>query len=292
MPELPEVETVARELNKKVSQKTIQKIQSDHPKMIKGLSLESLKRQIYKKKILKVLRRGKNLLLELENQRTIWVHLKMTGHFIYLPSKNTLKKEKAIQQDRFNTYIHFIFYLTDGSQMLLSDLRKFARIRLLKGKAEEIIKNPPRFGMDKLGTEPLSREFTPQELRKILQKKKKAIKPALMDQESIAGIGNIYASEILFIAGVNPLKKSNALSAKEVKKIHIAIKKVLLKAIKLKGTSTSDFRNTNGKKGGFGSELKVYGKTGKKCPKCGKLIFRIKQAQRSTFYCATCQKAS
>ncbi len=290
MPELPEVETIKRELNGRIKGKKIKKLWTDHSKMVKGVSFNRLEKEIKEAEIIKITRRAKNLFFELSNGKSLWIHLKMTGHLLFKSKNPTPQELNSLEGDRFNSYIHFIFYFTDGSQIAFSDLRKFGKIRLIKAKTREILKDPKKYGLEENGPEPLLKRFSAEKLEEILQKKNKAIKLVLMDQSLIAGIGNIYASEILFDAKINPIRKANKLTKKEIKKLYVSIKKVLARAVKMKGSSVNDYRDLSGKKGKFQELLKVYGKTGKKCSSCGKIIKRIKQGQRSTFFCPCCQK--
>ena len=302
MPELPEVETIKNDLAKKLCGKTIKKIWTDHQKMlgwvkvgeikksVKPLKAKVLEDKIKKTKIVKLGRRAKNLLVELSSEETLWIHLKMTGHLLFKPKKSTKAQPKAFEEDSYNGYIHFIFYFTDGSQLDFSDLRKFARIRLIPGKINKIMKEPEKYGLGKLGPEPLTAEFSLTKLKELLAGKRKPIKLVLMEQPVIAGIGNIYASEILFDAGISPLRLAGELKPAELKKLHQSIIRILKLAVKLRGTSVSDFRDTAGLKGQFGQALQVYKRDGKTCNRCNQSIKRIKQGQRSTFYCPGCQK--
>jgi formamidopyrimidine-DNA glycosylase len=290
MPELPEVETVKRQLKKTVLNKKVKDIWSDHPKMVSNLAFDEFKKEIKNKTIQDVARRGKNIFIELSENKTIWVHLKMTGHLLFKPNKLSKEAKKAFLDDKFNQYIHFIFYFNDGSTLEFSDLRKFGKIKLFKAKIKEILKDLKRFGLDQLGVEPLAKEFSLKKFLELFSKVNQPVKVALMDQKKIVGIGNIYASEILFDAGIKPERSVDKLKKSELKKIYLSIIKILKKAVKNKGTSTSDFRDVSGLKGNFERYLKVYGRSGKKCTKCDRMIQRIKQAQRSTFFCPVCQE--
>jgi len=197
--------------------------------------------------------------------------------------------------------VHHIWKLKTKSQKLkaekrmeFSDLRKFAKIVLVDtNKIKELkeIKN--------LGVDVMSDEFTLKKFQEILEKNSarggsayggKKIRDILMDQQIVSGIGNIYASEILYEAGVFPERLIKSLKKEEIIFIYKSIKKILKKAIKLRGTSDSDYRDTSGKPGGFQKVLKVYQRAGKKCLKCGKIIVRLKIGQRSSFHCSKCQK--
>jgi formamidopyrimidine-DNA glycosylase len=285
MPELPEVHTIADDLNKKIKGDVIVGFWTDWKKSVK-MPVEKFEREIKGKKILGASRIGKNLFLNLSGNKTIYIHLKMTGHLLVKSAK--LKAEsgkKSYFNEKVNQYIHHIFYLKSGRTLEFSDLRKFGKIILEDtGKIREIKE------IKQLGADAMSPEFTFEKFDNILDKKPTKIKLLLMDQEKIAGIGNIYASEILFEAGVLPTRPAGKTSSDERKKIYAAIKKVLKKAIKLRGTSDSDYRDTAGAPGGFQKVMKVYRRTGKKCPKCGTIVARIKMGQRGTFFCPICQK--
>ncbi|MBU2025292.1 MAG: bifunctional DNA-formamidopyrimidine glycosylase/DNA-(apurinic or apyrimidinic site) lyase [Patescibacteria group bacterium] len=308
MPELPEVETIKRGLNRQIVGKKIKSLWTDHPKMLEIVDPPSTKTPITPKKlqarikntiITRVLRRAKNLLIEISNAnpsktralaQTLWVHLKMTGHLLYKPQNPAPRQKKAFTRDKYNRYIHLILHFTDHSRLAFSDLRKFGRLRLIPAPAAKITNNPARFGLGPLGPEPLKSGFTPQNLAQLLKNSKKPLKTLLMDQKIISGIGNIYASEILFQAGLSPKIKAANLNPAQIKKLHSSIKDILKRAVNLRGTSISDYRDSSGQKGCFGRSLAVYKRAGKRCKKCANIIKSIKQGQRSTFYCAYCQK--
>ena len=299
MPELPEVETVVRQLNKKVLEKKIDKVLSDHKKMVKSHNFSEFKKKIIGEKIKLAKRRGKNIFISLSGKKTLWMHLKMTGHLLYKPKVLSRRENIAMNYDSYNKYIHFKIIFNDKTSLEFSDLRKFGRIKLIEEDMEKVILDMPKYGLDKIGIEPLDENlgldiFKEAIKYRLLQGKKvfrnKNVKEVLLDQEAIAGIGNIYASEILFLAGIKPQRKVAGLSNIEVEKIFKAMRKILKKSIKNRGTSVSDFRDLSGEKGENEKDLWVYQKEKKECQKCGHLIKRIKQGQRSTFYCDICQR--
>jgi formamidopyrimidine-DNA glycosylase len=212
-------------------------------------------------------------------------------------SYNSQSKTQKYFSDKVNQYIHHAWKLKKGKKewnLEFSDMRKFAKIVLVDTNK---IKDLPE--IKKLGVDAMSPDFTWQKFQEILTKKSaqgrasldtKTIGRVLMDQEIIAGIGNIYRSEILFSAQIHPERKVEKLSVAERKKIYQAIKKVLKKAIKLRGTSESDYRDTDGAPGGFQKVLKVYRRSGEKCSKCGIIIARKMLGQRSVFFCPNCQR--
>jgi formamidopyrimidine-DNA glycosylase len=292
MPELPEVETTIRELRRKIIGLKIKSIWCGVKKLIKRpKKLDDFEKEVKGKKIEGIKRRGKNILINLSQQKIILIHQKMTGHL--LVGKWKLEQGKWISQikgpllyDPQNRFLHLIFFLSGGLQLALSDQRKFAKVELWE---KEDLKKSPSF--INLGIEPFSKNFTFVNFEKSLQKRKKGkIKQILMDQNIIAGIGNIYSDEILWKAKINPLRDISKLSQKELKKIYSSTKEILTKAIRMKGTSISDFRRTQGRKGSFQSKRKVYRKEGQMCPWCQTEIKRIKLGSRSAHFCPKCQK--
>ena len=293
MPELPEVETTVRDLNlakPKILESFFLDVWTDTKKLIKRpKSFEKFKKEIIGKKIIKIWRRGKNILFDLNDQKTLLVHQKLTGHLLY--GKWKRKKGEWISaikgplfEDRMNKYLRLIFFLDNGWQIALSDLRKFAKVELLS--KEELEKE-----LSKLGPEPLEKNFTFEKFKeRILKKKKGRIKQVLMDQQIIAGIGNIYSDEILWEAKVHPLKEIKKLKEEDLKRIFLATKKILPKAILLGGESISDYRRISGEKGEFDKIRKVYRREGENCVRCGQKIKRIKLGQRSAHFCPNCQK--
>lgn len=299
MPELPEVQTIITDLNKKIKGDAITDFWSDWPKAIKGKSLKAFKKEINGRKVLGARRIGKNIFIDLSGGKTLYIHLKMTGHLLVKRTAQELSSRKAKDtqelnskvsknyfNDKVNSYIHHIWYLEKNKTMEFSDVRKFAKIVL---EDTEKINNLPE--IRKLGVDAMSKEFTLKKFEDLLNKRKnKAIGLVLMEQELISGIGNIYRSEILFEAGVMPTKIIKKLKDSEVKKIFQTIKKVLAQALKLRGTSDSDYRDTAGVPGNFQKVMRVYRRTGKKCMKCDTIIKRMALGQRGAFYCSKCQK--
>jgi len=285
MPELPEVQTIITDLNRKIKGDTVTDFWSDWPKAIKGKSLKTFKKEIKGRKILGARRIGKNIFIDLSGGKTLYIHLKMTGHLLVKTKDQRLKTKENYFNDKVNSYVHHIWYLGKNKTMEFSDVRKFAKIVL---DDTEKINNLPE--IKKLGVDAMSREFTLKKIEEILERRKnKSIGLVLMEQELISGVGNIYRSEILFEAGVMPTRIIKTLKASEIKKIYQAIKKVLKKAIKLRGTSDSDYRDTAGAPGNFQKALRVYRRAGKKCGKCDTIIKRSTLGQRSIFFCSKCQ---
>ena len=289
MPELPEVETIVRDLRKEVLHRTFIDIWTDAKGMIKKDTFESFKKKIIKKEIVGVRRRAKNILVDLSDDYILLIHQKIAGHLLLGKWKIekgiwTSEKEGPLLTDPINKYLHVVFILDDKRQLALSDARKFAKVELWK---KEELENSKEFL--KLGPEPLEKDFTLPIFKKLFEKKKGKIKQVLMDQNFISGIGNIYASEILFKAKIHPEEEIKNLKDEDLKNIYTAMREILEKAIELRGDSFSDFRTLYGEKGGAQSMNKVYQKENKPCPRCGGMIKRITQGGRGTFFCPKCQ---
>ncbi len=285
MPELPEVETIKNELLETIVGKEIAFVEIRLPKILKiDESVKINKKELddpailftkilANAKIKNVNRRAKLIVIEMSNDYSIMVHLKLTGQLLY-----NIKP---------NAYTHFILKFKDSSQLIFNDLRQFGYLKLIKSdQLENLLEN-------KFGPEPLENAFTLERFKNILIKKKRSrIKIFLLDQKNIAGIGNIYANEICFKAKVDPTRVINTLTEQEIKDLFLAIKKILTLAIKHKGTSTDDYKNIFGQKGNFAPLLKVYGRQRKNCLQkgCEGFVERISLGGRGTFFCPKCQK--
>jgi formamidopyrimidine-DNA glycosylase len=216
-----------------------------------------------------VTRRGKAVIVHLASQEFLVIQLMMTGQLIFNGP-----------EDR-HTRIDFNF--SDGSRLLYNDQRRFGQLRVVASLNE--VRH-----LNILGPEPFSKVFSPVFMRQVFQKTIRPIKNVLLDHTFVAGIGNIYACEILFRSHVNPKKPARRLSFEETHSIHRYIVEVLKEAIKYRGSSMRNYRDSSGQKGGFNKRLSVYARQGLPCPRCKKNILRIVQAGRSTFYCGHCQK--
>jgi len=290
MPELPEVETIVKDLKKRVLERTFVDVWTDFPKMIKKpANFEQFKKEIKRKKIEEIRRRGKNILIELSENKTLLIHQKLTGHLLMgkwqIINGKWQPEEKGPLEESVNRFIHLMFWLDSGEMLALSDLRKFAKVELWSSSELEEAED-----FKSLGPEPLERNFTFEKFKDTLKNKKGKIKQVLMEQAVIAGIGNIYSDEILWQARIHPFKEISKLKERELKKIYRAIKEILPKAIELGGESISDFRRISGEPGYFDKERKVYRREGEKCSRCGTIIKRVKIAGRSAHFCPRCQK--
>lgn len=289
------METTVRGLKEKILERFFVDVWTDFQKLIKKpKTFEQFKKEIKGKKIENIWRRGKNIIFTLSENKSLLIHQKLTGHLLvgqWSFNKGFWGVEtKGPLNEKINSYIHLLFTLDNGQMLALSDLRKFAKIELWETKELENSEE-----MKKLGPEPLDKSFTFERLREALKdylqlKRKGKIKQVLMDQNIIAGVGNIYSDEILWRAKIHPLKEVSKLTEKELKKIYKFLKEVLKKAIKVKGESFSDYRTPSGEKGGFDSLRKVYQREGEKCSSCKNIIKRVKMAGRSAHFCPVCQK--
>ncbi len=282
MPELPEVETIVRGLRKEVLVKKIIDVWNDSPLhfLRHKNGLQDFKKQVIGSKIKNVTRLGKNIIFELSNNKNILLHLKMTGRLLLLDSNLKEKGDKLFKSK--DPYIHTIFYLSGGKSLFFSDVRKFGKVLAHTKDDFYEIQDLKNLGRDAL-------KITFEEFQKSIGNKKIAIKNVLLNQEVIAGIGNIYADEILFLSRINPLRPANKISIKELKNIYSAIFKILNKAIKLRGSSMSDYQDIQGKLGNYFKVRLVYGRKGEKCPRCKTEISQVMLRGRSMHFCEKCQ---
>ena len=280
MPELPEVETIRRGLQRKIKNKQIKDIVVNVDKIIKKPSLEKFIAKTKGKKIKEVDRRGKYIIIHLDSKDKLIVHLGMTGLLIY-PYDNKIT-EKEIKPK----HNHLIFTFTDDTQLVFNDVRRFGKIFLVSN-IDEVE------SITKLGVEPLEDYFTEEVFIQVLNKKRKSkIKPFLMNQKFITGLGNIYANEVLYRSNIHPLRLISSLNKKEVRNLYQQIKLVLSEAVELRGSTVADeaYRDTDGNKGKFAKKLQVYARKGEPCIKCGHPIEVVRIEGRSSFICPQCQK--
>jgi len=286
MPELPEVQTVVNHLAAKITGKVFSNSQVKVKKMISP----DFEKLIKVKRIKKVSRRGKMIVIALDNEYYLLIHLKMTGQLIFVDKAGRASggghpiKSEGFDLTKPNKFTHIILNFKDRSRLLFHDVRKFGWMKIVKKDEGEKI-------FEKFGIEPLDKDFTLSKFTNILKRyPKQKIKQLLLHQELIAGIGNIYADESLFKAGIKPTRIVKSLSHKEIKELHQAIKNKLKTAIKYGGTSVNTFVSSSGERGGFVKKLLVYGRGGQECLKCGKILTKIKINGRGTVYCPNCQK--
>nr|MBN2276525.1 DNA-formamidopyrimidine glycosylase [candidate division Zixibacteria bacterium] len=272
MPELPEVETVVRGLRSTVLNKIIKSVQVTYSK-IDSDNAPGWTDILRGMQVMAVRRRGKNILMDLSGGYTLWVHLKMTGHLYYLPADTEIDKHDLV-----------IFNLTDnGYHLRFNDYRRFGRVRLFS--TAEIMNQK---GLVELGPEPL--EIGTNEFVRLFRLKKRMIKPALLDQTMLAGLGNIYSDETLFLSRIHPQKTTDRIAPRKLSELHGHIQAMLKKAIRLMGTSVDSYAGVNGQPGGFQKYLRVYGREGEPCFVCGTAIVRKKIGSRSAHFCPRCQR--
>lgn len=288
MPELPEVTTMVNGLKKTVLKRTVVGIWTDAPKLFKKPDFLELQKTIINKRINNIQRKGKVIIFTLGKDKVLFWHPKLSGHFLtgkWRKDGDMWKpEEKNALEDPMNRFIHVIMWLDNNLMLAFSDLRKFARIELWN---IDEINNASIIGS--IGTDAL--EIGHKEFKDIIKKsKKKKIKQLLMEQNLIAGIGDIYSDEILFQAKVNPFRTTDSLKQEELKEIHKAIGSILKKAINLAGSSVADFRRTSSDKGKFQEIIKVYRRNGQKCLTCGTIIKGKKIGSRTARFCPNCQK--
>lgn len=280
MPELPEVETIRRQLNELVIGKRIKELEITDPKLKKLFSDEILGK-IKGLKILAVERQAKVLILKLDKEQLLAFHLKMTGRVIYQSSDFRKTKTDKLP----NKYTRAIFNLGNENYLYFQDLRRFGWIKYFKNKTID-----ESFLKERIGIEPISKSFTANHFQTILKKSQKPIKVFLLDQAKIGGIGNIYANEALYLAKINPATRSGELTEAQIINLKAAIIEVLNKGIKYGGASDSDYLDAYGLKGSYQDHFLIYQKHGQKCIKCGTVIQRVKIGGRGTFFCPNCQK--
>jgi formamidopyrimidine-DNA glycosylase len=274
MPELPEVETIVRGLRRQISGKVIESVEVLDQRPLINSSPAEFKKFTKRETIKTVERLGKYLLFQFVSGKIIVAHLRMTGKYIVLP-QNQLPDLK---------HIRLIFHFQDNSHLYYKDVRIFGTLKLYY--PGQLLTEYEKNSID-----PLDEAFTPQYLLERLCKKTIPIKTAMLEQTIISGMGNIYASESLFLALIHPLQRANTLTIKQVTRLTSAIKGILALAIEKNGTSISDFRNVEDERGDFQELLQVYQKDKQHCCKCRQgIIQRIVIASRSTFFCPVCQK--
>ncbi len=279
MPELPEVETIKNQLQEKIAGKAIKRVEVNEKKMVKGISIPEFKTKIEGVKIKGISRRAKLLIIQLENNLSLLIHLKLTGQLIFHPFLKE-EDEKVLKSARL------VYYFNDGSLLLHNDLRQFGFVKLMN---EEEFKK--FFLKEKFGPEPLEKEFSFEKFKEILAKKRRRrIKPLLMDQKFLAGVGNVYANEACFCASLNPTRVVKDLKDEEIKRLYHCLLEILKEAIKYKGTSADAYVDASGRRGNYLLKLKIYGRESEKCFRCQGKIKRIVLFGRGTFYCPKCQK--
>lgn len=274
MPELPEVETYVRELEPSLAGRRVTGVTVRWARTVTLPAVPQFMQAMLDRRFTTFARRGKYMLLGLENEATLIVHLRMTGRL-------TLHAT-PVPADK---HTHVVFDLADGGQLHFQDSRKFGRIWLV---------TTPATVLDKLGPEPLGEDFRAEDFAQRLAGRTASIKALLLDQAIVAGVGNIYADESLYVAGIHPARPGGELDRQETAKLQEAIRTVLGKAITARGSSLGsssiqNYQRLGGEPGDYQSQHRVFQRTGQPCLRCGEPIERILLAQRSTHFCPNCQ---
>jgi formamidopyrimidine-DNA glycosylase len=271
MPELPEVETVARGLRASLVGCAITGVEVRWVRTLVPPDPATFARRLVGQVVSGVGRRGKWIVIALDDGDTLLVHLRMTGQLVLEPADSP--------DDR---HVRVLFSLDDGRWLRFSDQRKFGRM---------VLTADPQGRLGELGSEPLADDFTAQRLQEMLARRRGRIKPLLLNQRFVAGLGNIYADESLWRAGIHPLRQAGGLNPVEVRRLHQGIRSVLQAAIDGGGTTLADsaYRQPDGRSGEFYDLLAVYGREGQPCVRCGGPIERIVVGQRGTHFCPCCQ---
>jgi formamidopyrimidine-DNA glycosylase len=270
LPELPEVETIARGLARTITGKTIASVEVRLPKIAVAPPGVDFAKALAGERIVGVSRRAKYAVIGLGSGRRLVISLRMTGRLV-------------VQHPGESDYpgTHIVLHYTDGTRLSFADVRTFGRMRLVE---------PDEPWDAALGPEPLSSGFTPEVFTGMLSGRTTPIKVLLLDQHRIAGIGNIYACEALWEAGIKPGKPAKSLKKPAILRLHRAIRDVLERATEMRGTSVDDYVDAHGLEGGFQNVLSVYGRLGEPCMRCGAPIQRTVMAQRGTWWCKSCQR--
>ncbi len=275
VPELPETETIARELDRLATGATIDAIDVPHPDVLRGTTTTTLRRRAVGARITRSWRRAKLIVLDLSTGDRLVVQPRFTG---------ALLLDGGQLDDREHRYAAVRFALADGRALVYRDIRRLGTVALMSpGRFERYVAG--------LGPEPLDPAFGPGELSGILRASRQPVKKVLMDQRRIAGVGNIYANEALWRAGVDPSRAARSLTPAEASALHAALASVLRESIAARGTSFRDYRDASGRAGTFEARLAVYGRAGLPCPRCGaRLVGTHAVDGRSTVLCARCQR--
>lgn len=278
MPELPEVETIRLQLNNVLRGLIIKDVE-----ILNSKSFIGNKKEVIGKKVIDIRRFGKLLVIDLNDNLNLGIHLKMSGQLIYRGKKqpSKLKVEDEDIKNLPNKHTRIVVKFSNRDHLYFNDVRKFGWMKIISNIKDQI---------SKLGIEPFTKEFTLENFKKVLNLSKKAIKLVLMDQEKIAGVGNIYANDALFCAKINPKNKAKDLNEQEVNKLFNCILEVLKNGIKWKGASENSYRDAFGQKGRLQEHFLVYAREGKICPRnCGEKIKKFMLGGRGTYFCPKCQ---
>jgi len=273
VPELPEVESVRRQLEPALVGRRLERVTIDDPRLVRPYEPAEVAAELQGERVVAVERRGKYLVVRFETGRVLLIHLRMTGSLLHVPGG-------SLQDD---PHRRAVVRLDDGSDVAYRDVRRFGTWLLLEpGEAE------PYLGA-RVGDEPLDALFTAARLGERLSSRRTSLKAALLDQRTLAGLGNIYADEALWRARLNPLRPASGLDRAELRRLHRAIRTALEHGLARQGSTLRDYRLPDGSGGSMQDEFRVYGRGGEPCERCGTPISRTRVAGRTTWFCPTCQ---
>ena len=283
MPELPEVETVARDLRPLIVGSTIVGARCSWARTLRTHAPEAFAEAVAGRRVEAVGRRAKLVVVELSGDAALTIHLKMTGQLFVVPADLPV-----------DPYVRLVLELADGRELRFRDIRKFGRVGLygrdpVTGELVTEVGGSAVFGA--FGPEPLDPDFTVREFRRRLRRRKGRLKPLLLDQSFLAGVGNIYADEALWTARLHPLRSASSLRPPDERHLYEAIRSILGEAVERRGSSIDDYTAPDGD-GSMQERLQVYQRTGEPCPRCGRPIKRIVVGARSTHFCSWCQRLS
>jgi formamidopyrimidine-DNA glycosylase len=275
VPELPEVETVRTSLEPVLLGRTFERVAIDDPRLTRPFDPQAVARELEGERVASVERRGKYLVVRFESGRVLLVHLRMTGSFRHVPAGVPAE----------GPHTRAVVRLDDGSDVTYRDVRRFGTWLLVEPSELDT------YLAARLGEEPLARGFGPAALAARLANRRAPLKPALLDQRTLAGLGNIYVDEALWRARLHPLRPANSLDADDVRALHRGIRAALRMGIARQGATLRDYAQPDGTRGSMQHEFKVYGREGEPCDRCGTPIAKTRAGGRGTWYCPTCQPA-
>jgi formamidopyrimidine-DNA glycosylase len=273
VPELPEVETVRRQLEPVLVGRQFERVEIDDPRLVRPFEPAAVAAEREGERVAELDRRGKYLIFRFESGRVLLVHLRMTGSFRH-------RRNGAGEDD---PHRRAVVRLDDGSDVAYRDVRRFGTWLLVEPEELE------PYLAERLGEEPLLAGFTPARLARRLAGRRASIKAALLDQRTLAGLGNIYVDEALWRARIHPKRPAGELDANEVRRLHGAIRRVLETAIDRRGSTLRDYSTPRGRRGSMQRAFKVYGRTDESCDRCGTPIEKTRAGGRGTWYCPHCQ---
>jgi formamidopyrimidine-DNA glycosylase len=277
MPELPEVETIRRQLASRVAGRTVVEAEIIDPLWSAPRAPEEIEAALRGERIASLSRRGKYLVMELEDERFLIMHLRMTGNFLWVSEEDDLPGR---------AHLRVRLVLDDGNRLLFVDQRRFGTGVVIDGRDEL-----DGYLGGRVGPEPLEPSFTPQVLSSAARGRKAPVKAFLLDQRRIAGVGNIYADEALFRARIHPLRPAGKLRRGEVERLHAGIVEALEAGIARQGASIDNYRDANGARGSMQDEFLIHLREGEPCVRCGRPVVKMVAAGRGTYICRHCQPA-